>query len=41
MQGSIEEYNASVLEAQTVHGRLPSADALGSRLHETSKEAIQ
>jgi hypothetical protein len=41
MQASIEEYNASVLEAQTMHGRLPSNDAFGSRLHEMSKEATQ
>jgi fumarate reductase flavoprotein subunit len=41
MQASIEEYNASVLEAQTAQGRLPSAAPIGSRLHERRMEASQ
>jgi hypothetical protein len=39
MDGSVDDYNTSVVDAQQQEGRLASVDPMGSRLHRSDREA--
>jgi hypothetical protein len=40
MQQSVDGYNDTVLDEQTKHGRLATADAMGSRLRRGAWQAL-
>jgi hypothetical protein len=39
MEASVDAHNASVIDAQQREGRLASVDPMGSRLHDSNREA--